>query len=176
MRTAMPKPCTDPFTATGSVPATGIEPATKNREEMSQKSTAESDEQHLPLVIEGQSPATRSSLPQHPENTQKTASQQAESCACATQVGHICTRISASTLSNRSENRSQQWVTRLGHKRSTRGLSLRGSVYQFRVRVPADLRKALERTHVKRSLRTDSLALAIRLRFGILQAGYNDEH
>ena len=65
------------------------------------------------------------------------------------------------TLSNRSENRPQQWVTRLGHKRSVRGLSLRGSIYQYRVSV--DLREAMGRSHVKRSLRTDSLSLAVRL-------------
>ncbi len=40
---------------------------------------------------------------------------------------------------------------------------MRGSIYQFRVRVPADLREAMGISHVKRSLRTDSSALAIRL-------------
>lgn len=78
-------------------------------------------------------------------------------------MGHNGAPNSSSTLSNRSTNRPQQWVTRVGHKRSTRGLSLRGSVYQFRVRVPADLRAIVGSTHVKRSLRTDSLSLAIRL-------------
>jgi integrase len=36
-------------------------------------------------------------------------------------------------------------------------------VYQFRVRVPADLREAIGRVHVDRSLKTDSRSLAIRL-------------
>jgi integrase len=36
-------------------------------------------------------------------------------------------------------------------------------VYQFRVKVPVDLRKAFGREHVNRSLRTDSRSLAVRL-------------
>lgn len=40
---------------------------------------------------------------------------------------------------------------------------MRGSTFQFRVRVPADLRSVMGRSHVKRSLRTDSLSLAVRL-------------
>ncbi|MEP6869134.1 MAG: DUF6538 domain-containing protein [Novosphingobium sp.] len=44
-----------------------------------------------------------------------------------------------------------------------RGLWLRGSTYQFRVRVPVDLRVMMGCSHVNRSLRTDSRSLAIRL-------------
>jgi len=40
---------------------------------------------------------------------------------------------------------------------------LRGSVYQFRVKVPVDLREAMGCIHVSQSLRTDSRSLAIRL-------------
>ena len=40
---------------------------------------------------------------------------------------------------------------------------MRGSVWQFRVKIPADLRTAFGREHVNRSLRTDSRSLAIRL-------------
>uniref|UniRef100_UPI001B7FD1AE site-specific integrase n=1 Tax=Novosphingobium acidiphilum TaxID=505248 RepID=UPI001B7FD1AE len=47
--------------------------------------------------------------------------------------------------------------------RSVRGLWLRGSVYQFRVRVPADLAGVVGRNHVNRSLKTDSRSLAVRL-------------
>ncbi len=78
-------------------------------------------------------------------------------------MGHNSAPESKSTLSDRSGNRPQQWVTGVGHNRSARGLSRRGSLYQFRVRVPADLRAVLGSTHVKRSLRTDSRSLAIRL-------------
>jgi len=111
----------------------------------------------------GQFPATRSKSSQASEIAEKTASQQVESRAWVTEVGHNGAPDFSSTLSNRSTNRPQQWVTGLGHKRSTRGLSQRGSIYQFRVRVPADLRAIVGSTHVKRSLRTDSLSVAIRM-------------
>jgi hypothetical protein len=42
-------------------------------------------------------------------------------------------------------------------------LWLRGSIFQFRVRVPIDLREAFGRDDLSRSLGTDSLSLAIRL-------------
>ncbi|WP_366409656.1 DUF6538 domain-containing protein [Novosphingobium sp. 17-62-19] len=105
----------------------------------------------------------RSNSSQHTEKQPKAANQQADSCAWVTEVGHNRTPDDGLTLSNRLKNRPQQWVTRLGHERSVRGLSLRGSIYQFRVRVPVDLRDAIGRSHVKRSLGTDSLALAIQL-------------
>ena len=106
-----------------------------------------------------QSPATRSSTSQHTEKPRKTANRQADSHVWVTEVGHNCASDDDLTLSNRSENRPQQWVTRLGHKRSVRGLSLRGSIHQFRVRVPVDVRDGIGRSHVKRSLGTDSLSL-----------------
>jgi len=110
-----------------------------------------------------QSPATRST-PSHPhELAKKNAAKQSESRAWVTEVGHNGAPDSSSTLSDRSGNRPRQWFTGVGHKGSTRGLSRRGSVYQFRVRVPADLRTVLGSTYVKRSLRTDSRSLAIRL-------------
>ncbi|WP_409529950.1 DUF6538 domain-containing protein, partial [Sphingobium yanoikuyae] len=59
---------------------------------------------------------------------------------------------------------SPPWATTVGHKRWPRGLSLRGSIFQFRVRVPADLRGVMGCSHVKRSLGTDSPSLAVRLR------------
>jgi len=91
----------------------------------------------------GQSPATRSISPQIAEIAGKTASEQGDWRACDTEMGHIGAPESTSTLSNRLTNRPQQWVTGVGHNQSTRGLSRRGSVYQFRVRVPADLRTVL---------------------------------
>ncbi|MGQ9368763.1 DUF6538 domain-containing protein [Azospirillum sp. ST 5-10] len=47
-------------------------------------------------------------------------------------------------------------------KRRSTGLWLRGAVWQFRTRVPADLQAVLGRTHVNRSLRTSSYPDAIR--------------
>ncbi|WP_425411657.1 DUF6538 domain-containing protein, partial [Novosphingobium acidiphilum] len=64
---------------------------------------------------------------------------------------------------NHSGNRSKPCGTNLTHNRSVRGLWLRGSVYQFRVRVPADLAGVVGRNHVNRSLKTDSRSLAVRL-------------
>ncbi|WP_425490596.1 DUF6538 domain-containing protein, partial [Novosphingobium fluoreni] len=75
-------------------------------------------------------------------------------------MGHNGAPGSPVSRSNHKENYPQQWVTRLGHKLSHRGLSRRGSIYQFRVRVPVDLRDAVGRSHVKRSLRTDCLSSA----------------
>ena len=49
---------------------------------------------------------------------------------------------------NHSGNRSKPCGTNLTHNRSVRGLWLRGSVYQFRVRVPADLAGVVGRNHV----------------------------
>jgi integrase len=78
-------------------------------------------------------------------------------------VGHRHATGERLTSQNCLRNCGPQWVTRSGHNRVTRGLSLRGSIYQYRVRVPADLRAALGCSHVKRSLKTDSRSLAIRL-------------
>ncbi|MGY0715379.1 DUF6538 domain-containing protein, partial [Azospirillum argentinense] len=47
-------------------------------------------------------------------------------------------------------------------KRRSTGLWLRGAVWQFRTRVPADLQAVLGRTHINRSLRTGSYPDAIR--------------
>jgi hypothetical protein len=113
--------------------------------------------------ISAQSPATRSNFHQTIENKRQNSIIEADSSVWVTQVGHNAASDDAITLLNRAGNRAEQLVTRLGHKRSVRGLSLRGSIYQFRVRVPADLREAMGSSHVKRSLRTDSSSLAIRL-------------
>ena len=49
--------------------------------------------------------------------------------------------------------------TRLLHRgrQSPSGLWRRGAVYQYRVRVPADLAGSLRKTHINRSLRTTSI-------------------
>lgn len=69
----------------------------------------------------------------------------------------------ATTLANRCGSRRGNCGTLLSCNRSTRGLWLRGSTYQFRVRDPADLRQITGCERVNRSLRTDSRSLAIRL-------------
>ncbi|WP_420708932.1 DUF6538 domain-containing protein [Erythrobacter sp. WG] len=110
-----------------------------------------------------QSPATRSSPPQHPEKHRKTASGQAKSRVCSTGVSYNRDADSRITLSDRSKNRRADCHTRLPYNPPARGVWLRGAIYQFRVRVPADLRDALGCVHVDRSLRTDSRSLAVRL-------------
>lgn len=110
-----------------------------------------------------QSPFTRSTSSQHLEKPHFSAIKWSDLCIRDTRVGHNGAARSSITLSNRSDNRPQQWVIRLGHKRSVRRLSLRGSIYQIRVRVPVDLRDMFGSSHVKRSLGTGSLSLVIRL-------------
>ena len=51
----------------------------------------------------------------------------------------------------------------MSHRRRSTGLWLRGTVYQYRVRVLVELRQRLGRSHLNRSLRTSSYAEAIRM-------------
>jgi len=110
-----------------------------------------------------QSPATRSKPPQPHETPRKSAIAGTDSSVWVTEVGHNDHRDAVVTTENCAENSRPQRVTTVGHKRSNRGLYRRGSIYQFRVRVPGDLRDVIGPSHVKRSLQTDSRSLAIRL-------------
>lgn len=75
-----------------------------------------------------QFPFTRSNASQPTEKTQISAIERSDSCIRGTRAGHNGAFRNSVTLSNRSKNRPQRWVTRLGHTRSVRGLSLRGSI------------------------------------------------
>jgi len=110
-----------------------------------------------------QSPATRSSPPQTPENQRKPAKKRVTSRVWDTKVGH--NDASNINLKHSKETKyfSSSWVTNVGHKRWPRGLFVRGSTFQFRVRVPADLQAVMGCSHVKRSLRTDSPSMAVKL-------------
>ena len=110
-----------------------------------------------------QTPATRSTPRQTPENQRKPAQKRVTSCVRDTKVGHNDPSKIDLTPSKQTKYSPPSWVTTVGHKRWPRGLSLRGSTFQFRVRVPADLRADFGCSHVKRSLRTDSPSLAMRL-------------
>ncbi|WP_217988825.1 DUF6538 domain-containing protein, partial [Sphingobium sp. D43FB] len=116
-----------------------------------------------PAKATRQSPATRSSPPQTPENQRKPAKKWVTSRVWDTKVGHNDPSKMGLTSSKQTEYLSSSWVTTVGHKRWPRGLSMRGSIYQFRVRVPADLRPEFGCSHLKRSLRTDSPSLAVKL-------------
>jgi len=110
-----------------------------------------------------QTPATRSSPSQTTENQRKPVEKRATSRVWVTKVGHNDPSKIASTPSKQTKYSSPSWVTKVGHKRSLRGLSRRGSIYQFRVRVPVAIREEFGRSHVKRSLRTDNLSIAMKL-------------
>ena len=92
---------------------------------------------------EPQSPFTRSSTSQITEKPHKSANQQADSHACGPTVSYLGARKSNPTPSNRSKNRAQDCSTRSSHQPSARGLWLRRSIYQFRVKVPVDLREVI---------------------------------
>lgn len=92
-----------------------------------------------------QSPATRSSPPQTPENQRKTVQSRVISRVWDTKVGHNDPSKMDLTLSKQTEYLSPMWVTKVGHKRWPRGLSLRGSIYQFRVRVENPIGRGIKR-------------------------------
>lgn len=108
-------------------------------------------------------PFTRSKPSQTLEKPQKSANFGPECGVCGPKVSYPAARIPNPTLSNRAINRRRDCNTRSSPQPSSRGLWLRGTIYQFRVKVPVDLRDALGCVHVNRSLRTDSPSLAIRL-------------
>lgn len=116
-----------------------------------------------PAEASRQTPATRSSPQQTPENQRKPPQKWVTTRACDTKVGHNDPLKNDLKPSKQTEYSRSSWVTTLGHKRWPRGLSMRGSTFQFRVRVPADLRAVMGCSHVKRSLRTDSPSMAVRL-------------
>ncbi|MEE4452254.1 DUF6538 domain-containing protein [Novosphingobium resinovorum] len=108
-------------------------------------------------------PATRSKPPQPLQKTRKSIAAATDSDFCATNAAYLDAQKLSATLSNRSKKRHPGCCTRSSYEPSARGLWLRGSIYQFRVKVPANLREAMGCAHVNRSLRTDSPSLAIRL-------------
>ena len=110
-----------------------------------------------------QSPATRSSPSQTTENQRKPAHKRANSRVRDTKVHHNDPSKIGLIRSKHSEYWPSTCVTGVRHKRSLRGLSLRGNIFQFRVRVPADLQEAMGCSHVQKSLRTDSPSMAVRL-------------
>lgn len=89
-----------------------------------------------PATTARQSPATRSSPSQTPENQRKPAQKRVTSRVWDTEVGHNALSKVDLTSSKEKKNSQPSWVTTVGHKRWPRGLSLRGGTFQFRVRVP----------------------------------------
>ncbi len=97
-----------------------------------------------------------------PEIVEKQPFDERSRADCHTQLSHNHAGELALTLSNRSIKPTPDCSTRVSHNRYT-GMWLRGAIYQYRVRVPADLRAVVGTTHVSRSLRTASLTVARRL-------------
>ena len=88
---------------------------------------------------------------------------------CRTTVSHIGTDKSAISVCNRVTNRRADCNTSLSHKsvahrrrQRPTGLWLRGTVWQFRMRVPRDCVGTVGREFVNRSLRTSDYRQAIR--------------
>lgn len=97
---------------------------------------------------EPQSPFTRSKTSQIAEKAQKSADQGSDSRACRPKVPYRAAQKSGAMPSNRAKNRHPDCSPRSSPKLSSRGLWLRGAIYQFRVRVPVDLRSAIKGDHV----------------------------
>jgi hypothetical protein len=79
-----------------------------------------------------------------------------------TSLSHTADLESSSKPLDRSPDGRGGCRTTMSHRRRPAGLWLRGSVYQYRVRVPVELRERLGRTHINRSLGTRSYPDAIR--------------
>ena len=77
-------------------------------------------------------------------------------------MSHTVCPTSNPILWENATNTGSHCRTAVSHKRSI-GVWLRGSIYQFRIRVPNDVRGVVRKSHLSRSLKTDSLTLANRL-------------
>jgi hypothetical protein len=84
-----------------------------------------------------QTPATRSSPSQTPENQRKPAKRQVISRVRDTKVGHNDPSKIDLTPSKETKYSSSWWVTTVGHKRWPRGLSLRGSIFDKTIQRPS---------------------------------------
>ena len=81
---------------------------------------------------------------------------------CDTRTPHAMLGQSCSSPWKDSETRVTERRTKVRHTRGS-GVALRGQIYQFRIRVPKDVRDVIGKKHLSRSLRTDSLTVANRL-------------
>jgi integrase len=77
-------------------------------------------------------------------------------------VSHKATNGEGVTSDKISGNSTHHCITRLSHSSRPPGLWRRGAIYQYRVRVPANLVQGLRRTHINRSLATASRSEALR--------------
>jgi len=89
---------------------------------------------------------------------------------CSTMVSHTGDTISQSTHCNNTTNRDVECSTSLLHKpvahrgkRYPIGLFRRGTVWQFRKRVPNDVISMFGRKFVSQSLKTSDYRLAVKV-------------
>lgn len=100
--------------------------------------------------------------PQNIDATQKFARNRRNSLRCDTALSHMASAESPPSPSKSAISARPGCRTSLSPNRRPTGLWLRGAVWQFRTRVPADIQAVLGRTHINRSLRTSSYPDAIR--------------
>jgi hypothetical protein len=96
------------------------------------------------------------------EFTQGIASLGALSPPRDTFLSHTADAESCPKPPDRSSDGREGCRTTMSHRRRPTGLWLRGTVYQYRVRVPVEVRERLGRSHVNRSLHTSSYTDAVR--------------
>ena len=112
-------------------------------------------------------------LHHHAQSTDSSATSLNDPANCRTTAPHTARAKSRETVENRGENSRAGRHTTLPHKAATHdhskrrkqratGLWLRGTVWQFRVKVPADVAAVIGRECVWRSLRTSDYRVAIR--------------
>ena len=103
----------------------------------------------------------------------KSAPNRASDPVCDTALSHTASAESPQSPSKSAVSARPGCRTFLSPKRRPTGLWLRGAVWQFRTRVPADLQAVLGRTHINRSLQTsrypDAIRAARRIAFEIEQ-------
>ena len=94
-----------------------------------------------------QSPATRSIFPQTIEFKDISQPAMAGFGMCDTDLYHILPSDCGLSDYNNAIKSKSACSTQLTHNLRVRGLWKRGSTYQFRVRVPADLKPVMGRSH-----------------------------
>ncbi|WP_396022005.1 DUF6538 domain-containing protein [Azospirillum agricola] len=94
--------------------------------------------------------------------TQEFARKRRNSLRCDTALSYAAPAESPPSPSKSAVSARPRCRTSLSPKRRPTGLWIRGAVWQFQTRVPADLQEVLGRTRINRSLRTSNYPDAIR--------------
>ncbi len=111
--------------------------------------------------VGGSNPSPGTIASQSTEKSAKSSSRRSKNSVCYTNVLHNGEANSLVTVENHYTNEVRSCYTKVLHKRRF-GLVLRGRIFYVRKRVPSDLRPALGRTEIWKSLNTDSWKIAVR--------------